>query len=355
MTLKNDEFNYYGSSFKKEDLEVIQLAELKANSFCPGHLFFYSSLNNKLLPIKRAGEILEPYFFEKYQKSATQSFYILKFLDLNKVLEYKTLWNEFKLARLEKDKIVTSRKIAEKLKDDYCESKATTSILNFISATFDHFNKLSPDFWLNFQDHNFVFFQRSLINASFSMAFALMNGFYDYKFLRDIFSVIVHLDYSFINQGISFNLMLALEEERKCAGNGVKKLKETNSPLSEVQLFIQHPKLSYDFAKKSNKIYDYPEVIEYIKFHHEKNDGSGFPYNIGHGGIASWESLIQFGDNLFPYQEIIFSKNDGHNFLSQRFLELKNNPGFDSLPLLKILKKCEYFLTTSKNNELEAG
>src|SRR3989338_7584851 len=132
MKSADEIFNYYGSSFKLGDLKIISLNDLGKFSFCPGHLFFYSKINDQLTPMKRAGEIVEKEFIEKYKRKGLETFHIYTFTDPDRVALYKKLWTNLKNAKFEHEKLLIAEELTRFISADYFLSTRSMTVLNFI-------------------------------------------------------------------------------------------------------------------------------------------------------------------------------------------------------------------------------
>ena len=65
------------------------------------------------------------------------------------------------------------------------------------------------------------------------------------------------------------------------------------------------------------------EVIDIILCHHEKSDGSGFPFQIPYSSITDMETLLTFADNLVAFQEHKFFSGDSQIFLKKSLMEVR--------------------------------
>lgn len=335
------EFNVKGITFKLEDLSTIKLSEIKTNTVSKSHLFHLLPGNKRAILLLRAGDYVESAFITKYLDKGLESLYELEIIHEEDLVFYKNKWSALKNAKTQHDQFSIRDEIISQLAKDFWASKEK-SFLSFVIACFEEFY-IYPENVLNkFQEVSMTLYTRSLLISSVSCAVSLVNNYVDYRFIKDFYNTSFMMDYGLIEFG-NFNFMLsqACEKERNNPGTGIELLYEKKRPEAEVFAFKNHPNVSFRAVSEFKGQFQYPEILDNIKMHHEKYDGSGFPNGYFYSVMSDTETLLIFCDYMIPFEEHIFALGDGHQILSQYFEKLKQIDQEHILPVNKLMATWE--------------
>ncbi len=192
-------------------------------------------------------------------------------------------------------KALENRDAFTKLFGDRYWKRSQAGLLEFNKACFDEFFAMPSETFEKFQETSYLLCSRALFSGSIAVASAIFEQITDYEFLKDLYNAAFMMDYGF-TQGAYFNYFLvqACERERLAPGSGLIFLEEKNRPLEEKEAFFDHPRLGKKLCEEFKDLFTFPEVIDHIRFHHEKSDGSGFPSGHSFSGISRTETILIF-------------------------------------------------------------
>lgn len=316
------EFSVKGIQFNKEQLVNLPLDELHENSISRHHIFHLLSNGRRCVLLVRAGEIIKKEFLDKYKSKGGEFFSVLTVAHEEDIGQYKLLWQELQNAKTQKKQLEIREKIYHKFLKDNLE-KSEKSLLPFIISCFEQMYHLPMEFVLNYQDISHLLFTRGLLLGSFSLLTVMGQGICDYEFLKDFFHITLFMDYGLIENGIlNYMMCMASEAERMNAGHGLRLLYEKKRPQTESEKFKNHPTKSFEKINTFKELFTYPEIIQFIKYHHEKVDGTGFPNGYYYSSLGETETILHFCDNFIPFEEHIFNLNDGEIFFTSYFESL---------------------------------
>jgi len=343
------EFNVKGITFKFDELEKISLTEIKKETISHAHLFHLLPGMTKAILLLRAGDFVEPSFVTKYVEKGLGDVYALNIINKNELLEFKELWSLLKNASNQKDSFIARDKILNKISMDFWENKEK-SFLSFVIASFEEFYFYPPIILEKYQEQSMLLYTRTLLTSSISSIAALCNGFVDYFYIKDLYNSSFMLDYGLIEYGsLNYAMSQACEKERNKPGEGIESLLKLKRPESEITTFKHHGDISAKVAEEYSSLFKYPEVIKFIKFHHEKCDGTGFSNGYFYSGMSDAEVLLMFCDYMIPFSEHIFQKGDGHIVLKSYYNELCKMENQYLIPVNKTMTNWEsmmnWFLT----------
>lgn len=349
------DFSVKGLTFNQDELVTISLQEIEVNKISRYHFFHIIGSGRKCFLLLRAGELITSEFIEKYQSKGFESLYALEVATLESIAVYSGLWKQ--LAG------VTSQAKQIELKDEILlrfmrenNSESLNSILSFVMSCFEEFFHLPFDMISKYQNTSYLMFTRGLILSSYTTVSSMAHGIADYHFLKDFFNTALFLDYGLIEfNNFNFSISSACEIEREKPGQGISFLEKQNRPSSEIQLFRDHPNKSVRaLSEHKNKFFN-PEIIELIRFHHEKADGSGFPEELYYSGLSQTEMLLAFCDNLVPFEEHIFKKADGYTFVSMYFENLTKIVRGRMIPVTGVIESWKSIIAWNKKQEEKAS
>lgn len=339
-----------GITFKKDDLQIIPINDLKQYRFCPGHLYYFSSIHKKFIFMLQAGDLIEDSFINRYANAGLESFYILKFIHLDNVEKYKTHLNSIKLAEKENVRWVERNELIKLFKSCYI-MKPHSSFLDVIVAIDSTFSKLDLSVYHEYSKLSEVLLKRAMICSSLSVLIAITVGFLDYGFLQDIYHVSFLKDYGLIGDSFNFSVLSACEQERISPGTGKDFFNDSEKLLN---FFVSHPEMSFEKVHaKFIKIFNYPELTEAIRTHHELSDGTGFPKGLHYAAISDWESIISFSEYITPYQEITFSKLGDYQ-IKDLIADAKAKGILKNLSASRVISLFNAILNDMDNKEFEA-
>ncbi len=279
--------------------------ELSRWELAPGDIFILSP-TQKVLRLKRAGDILEPAWCEHYAQS--HQLRILPLVNMDRVQALCELYNIWVEAVDPED--------------------AETGALNFMSAVksgMGHAGGLTMLDWAftchklfkpnaqlveEFQSQHVVLYRRGLLVSSLSILFSMACGYRDPLFLQEMYQVAWQLDSGLIDDSFTYWVALACQAERIRPGEGGKFLIARGASEAEHALFFTHPRRSYERARSELEgSLTFPELLLGVLHHHEKSDGSGFPEKSCMSVLSDWETLVVLADSLVDYREDILEKN----------------------------------------------
>lgn len=339
-----------GITFKKESLKKVLLSEVQTQTISRAH-FFHSMPGDNFLSLLRAGDFVEPSFISHYLEKGMLSLYQLDMIDEKDLSDYKEAWSKFKHARTETEKFEQRDFILKKISSDYWLSDRK-SFLTYVIATFEEFYIYPPRILDHLQSESSLLYTRSLLISAVSSIASLVNNFLDYHFVKDLYNTAFIMDYGLVDFGnFNYVMSLACEAERNKPGSGLNELKKYKRSEGEIAIFQNHPIISYERAMEQKEFFTYPEVTKFIKFHHEKTDGSGFPKGYSYSAMSDAEILLIFCDYLVPFKEHVFKQGDGKLIVKDYFENLKNLEDRYLLPIAKMLNSWEECLSWAMKKE----
>lgn len=354
------DFNVKGITFSEKELVTISLDKLVQGKICGHHLFIM--IGTKPFLVLRAGDVIDFEFIQKYQAKGIQSFKAYEVIDRDTIQIFINHFVKLKQAKFKQDQ----REVVEKFYLDYVSilqsNQSSSSYLSFISACFNTFYKLGDQSIYRLQSASTTLLQRAMVCASQAIVIAMANGFYDPLVLEDLFNICFLLDIGLADTELNYVVVKACEAERNQPGTGQSVIENSARSEKDLEIFLQHPYLSMEYASKLREKFNYPEMIEIIRFHHEKQNGMGFPAGICYSSIAPWEALVSLADNMTEFAEWIFVKGDGKKFTVDVLDNVQKQVASESLPIRKVVRKLDLILkwandrlASSKNVENGIG
>lgn len=327
-----------GREVQKSELEIIKFDELLKFNMCPGYLFYVTSETGKPFLLLNPGDVVESEFVEKYQNRGMRSFYILKVVNNQNLREFSDHLLGLKDLKLEWEKINAKNKILKLVSDLYWNGNKNGTVLDFILATNTVFFKLEEVHILQMKKASHQLFTRSLVMGALGVIFALADGVMDFEVLSDVYHSCFLLDYGMMDDNFSFFMTEALEKEVTEPGAGVKYLKGFNLNNGDLKRFEEHGKVgAFRVAQECEGVFFDQSMYSLIKYHHEKNDGTGFPYNMKGSELRSIYTIPCVIDHLISTKIIKFNENDGKSWL-KNICNGKEKLMMEILPTKKIWK-----------------
>jgi hypothetical protein len=326
----------------KNNINTSQLVELEADvlqtwELAHGDIFLWLS-ENKLVRVKRAGDYLEESWKKKYTKSKK-----LLTMPLAREEILIDLITRFKNSKSQNHSSHDEQKELN-FKNIILSSLHSDSKPSMIEFSFVFYELFKPDEKAVqlLQDSHIVLYRRAHLISSLSVIFAMSCGYDDADFLRDIYQMGWALDIGLSHKDFSYWVALACQAERINPGSGINFLQSKNASVAEIDLFLNHPQLSADRAPDFFEL-KFPGLLSALVRHHEKSDGSGFPYQIPFSLISDWEAILVLADQLIDYREdkIEFQLKANLIVLINELDKTDTN----MLPVSRVLRKVKKWLS----------
>lgn len=317
------EFAVKGITFSEEELTTLKLDELKVDSVSPAHLFMFLKGNPVLM--LRAGDYVDQDFVDKYKGRGVASFHCLSVAATSETQVWLNLFTLLELSRGEKEKRAAKDAFVRAFGDHYWR-QSSKSFLSFAKACFDRFYALPVDIARDLQATSHTLYSRALFASAVSVAHCYIESLADIKFIQDAYNAAFMLDYGLARQDdFNFLLMEACEAERKRPGAGLSFLESRKDSQKERRAFFNHPEESALAAQEVENSFNFPEIIEHIRYHHEQADGGGFPNGYTRSALAQSETALVFADHMAPFEEKVFKAGDGFETVTGSYEALKKS------------------------------
>lgn len=280
----------------------LPVKDLAKRKIADGHVYLSTSEGRKFYLLK-PGMLLDEEFIKKHaQLNTTFDFDPVSKSEI--VEKFKNLFTELKYTQFEKDLKYQSLKIIGEFYETFSQEE---HFLSFAQAAFESFSLVPHEMLRKLHTQDTQLFRKSFYSAAFSLITALSNDFYHFMMLRDFYNISFLLDSGLCDSNYSYYVAQACNQENKNPGYGKTWLEQEKATKLEIQVFLDHPKKSYEFIKKSSLL-AFPELIEAVLYQHELANGKGFPKGIPRNFVSSWEAVIIFADSLveisdsFPFE-----------------------------------------------------
>lgn len=321
------QYSVKGITFSEDELSTVKLEDLRPDSVCPAHLFVF--IKSKPFLLLRAGDYLDRDFLDKYRGRGARSFLALEVASSADARTWRSFFSRLNRCRSEKEKRALQDEFVRKFADVHWR-KSSRSFLSFALACHDEFYGLPKSFGRELQEASHILFSRAVSCSAIAAAYCFVDGLLERSFMRDMYNAAFALDCGLAAGGApSYLLLEACEAERKVPGSGTALLEKKGR--GEKELFINHPEAGAKKAEAFESCFSNPEVIEHIRFHHEKTDGSGFPFGLTRSALASSETVLMFADHMTSFEERIFKEGDACEVVAESFKGLKALQGFETL------------------------
>lgn len=280
----------------------LPVKDLAKRKIADGHVYLSTSEGRKFYLLK-PGMLLDEDFIKKHAQLNT----VFDFdpVAVPSVIEnFTKLFKELRYLQFERDLKAQSLKIIGEFHDIH---SGEGHFLSFAQSCFDAFNLIPHETLKKMHSQDTQLFRKSFYSAAFSVAIALSNDFYHFMMLRDFYNISLMLDFGLCEANYSYYVAQACNQENKLPGSGRYWLEQEKASKQEIDVFLGHPKKSYDYLKKSN-ILAFPELAEAVLYQHELSNGRGFPKGIPRSYVSGWEAVILIADSLveisddFPFE-----------------------------------------------------
>ena len=332
----------------EDELKSITVENLVGHILSPGDVYWIKANKTKVKLIN-SGQIIDKKFLEKFsdKKNSLQIHY--KFSSSQKQREViENLFFKLKNEQFEMNNVGYVKRI---LKGIFPTGATEYSFVDLISIGHKCFYEFDDNATDLLVETDVKLFQRSSILSIYAVILSMMSGYFDYKFLKDIYHICYLFDFSFSQDKMSYYQAEALEKER-LKGNGRSFLEGKNGEYEE---FIKHPETSYKIVKrKFLKFFSNKQLVNIIKIHHEKIDGSGFPSQNNEEDFIDLERILIFLNESLSYEYSCFEKETGIDYLEKSIL---NGEGqlYLSPRIEKIIKESLEYIKEDENIELLVG
>lgn len=305
------------------------IRELAKKHICEGHLYLVTKEGRKFY-IMKPGVFVDPSFLKKHAPQ-------------NTVFEYATvinqevkdhflhLFKELQYLKFERDLRLKTFEIVSYFQKSYSEKE---HFLSFASACYEQFMSLPDSEIVRMHEADMYLFRKSLYSAAFAVMIGMTNDYYHPLILKDFFNLTFALDIGLCEADYSYFVAQACNEENRRPGTGEEWMFTQKANPSEVRIFREHPRKSYEFLKKAPDVLTHKELAEVALYQHELSDGRGFPRGIPKGLVSSWESVVMLADSLVE----ILDEYDFENDVITYVLDFQNEKLAD-LPVGKAYKK----------------
>ncbi len=342
------DFNVKGITFNADDVVDISLDSLTAGTICRHHLFYSLAGGKKVISLLHAGDLIDSDFIQKYKTKNIKSLSGIEVANESLIQEYKLEWGNFKQARSQRERMQVRDQLLEKIKQDFLILK-NKSFLSYVIACYETFFDCPDEVIELYQQKSVILYTRSLMMSAKLTCLTIAGNYLDFHFIKDFYNTAFLLDYGLVmSNGLNYTITHACELERSEPTSGVQYLKDMGRSSYELDLFLNHPIRSHEYAQKFEDRFSYPELLDFIKLHHEKGDGSGFPNGYFYAGMGRTEGLLAFCDYLIPFTDHIYRKNDGPIIFIDYFENLKNLNTKNMLPIKTFVRMWQEFLDWSK-------
>lgn len=292
-------------SNKKQLLKQCNVEKLELGSEVSSNIYFMPNKALKPILVLKVGNILEENIFNKIHM-APDKFFQDDLIRPQVQVEIKNILELFFAAiNIEQKK---------KLRNEFF-SKLNRGEFRFIelAQVFKQiFSALPNTFFQNYFDTNEVLYNHANRVAVTASLLAITQDFYDKKFVADIYMLSWFLDYGLVEKELSFHIMKACEEER-LAERGLAYLVQNKLKEKDINLFLNHPILSYKKSLEYAEAFTHSHLLEVITLHHENSKGTGFPNKKKFQFLTKLEQLIIITDKLVSYEKIEYTA-DGFVF-----------------------------------------
>lgn len=303
----------------------------------------------KLIRLKRAGDCLEESWRNRF-KDSVQLLY-RPVMQIEKITELKNIFQKWN----EADDPVDVETYRESFVSGVRQSLRPEGAMKIIEWCFLCHDLFKPQENLieEFQNKHVVLYRRGMMVSSMAVLLAIGCGYQDPVFLRDIYHTGWWLDAGLIHEDFSYWVALACQAERNRPGAGDQLLEENATSEKEKELFLQHPRYSFNRAQETVAgEFTYPDLLMSILRHHEKSDGTGFPEAMTLSVLSDWETLVMLADNLVDYREEVLEAHY-QSGLGLLWAEFKHRP-ISGLPVERVVRQLKAWFARPKEEAMSA-
>jgi hypothetical protein len=295
-------------------MSSLNSVDIQSMIIAPGDIYWVRALGKRVL-IARAGQVLDTKILKKFEGKDVK---LELEEDLSIPIEDRDLlitkFSLLKEEKLEMNRVALVRDILEIV---FIKYNRQISFSDLVRVGIESFYQFDFEVTEALTNIDVRLFQRSAIVGIYAVLLAMTAGYFDYRFLKDIYHISYFFDCYFSIEQVSYYITEALEKER-CAGEGKQFLRGKEV---ELENFEKHPEESFRIAKrKFKKFIEHKEMFQIIRMHHEKIDGSGFTSGLNDEDFNDIERILIFLSESLPFKELSFSADEGKDFLMQNII-----------------------------------
>lgn len=314
-------------------MRALEGKELASWKLAPGDIFLQLK-NGRVMRLKRAGDLLDQPFVEKFGNKGGLLY--LNRVHLKRVGDIAAYWEHIQ-------DLNDPEQLASAL-DSFCDvvraglhSEGGLNLIDWSFACYQMF-RVPDQIQSGLLETHQVLHYRALYISALSVLFAFGCGYRDPTFIRELYQTAWLMDGGFVSPNFTYWTALACQVEKETPGAGLEFLKSNKASEKEQQLFVQHPELGHQLAVDNfGKQFKHPALFDIISRHHELADGRGFPAGLTISVLSDWEAILILADQLIDYREEVIEgyANEG---LRGPWEALRRLPMRD-LPIQRIIRK----------------
>ncbi|MCK5074431.1 MAG: hypothetical protein KAQ98_13455 [Bacteriovoracaceae bacterium] len=291
----------------------ISHGELAKYRFAPGDVYWVK-MNGKLVRLLTVGDYIDREFIQKFT-SGNMSLMLDRIINEDYLNDGISILEGMRKGRSIKERASSRTEFIDWLNDVFWSGEKEGSLIDLIILGEKVFFAFEDEFAEKLVSGNTEFFTRSALMGILNVIFAINMGYMDDKLLCDIYNLPFLVDYFMHVDGYAFDLIRALEMERKSSGNGREWLEFKGDKMAEHNMFFEHPDKSARLVLEDCKKYFHSEeMVSLIEKHHERMDGSGFPEGIYESELSDLETLFISVNQAISFKlEFVFG--DGKKYL----------------------------------------
>ena len=330
-------------------LRVLEGKELASWKLAPGDIYYQTPATEKLLLLKRCGDLLEESWVTKMRNNSGLRFRDL--VHLKRVAEISSQWEQWKTIEDPAEFEKAGLRLCDVIRGGL-HSEGGITLLDWAFVCHQQF-KPDEELQLNMLAKHEVLHRRGLYVSALSVLFAIACGYSDSKFLQELYQTAWLLDSGLLHDDFSYWIAVACQAEKQRPGSGLEFLKHKKASHSEIELFLQHPVLGHSMAmQRFEKKFQNPGLLNIILHHHELADGRGFPHGIPMAAMSDWESILVMADQMIDYREEVI-KGYAEQGLRECWQVLRRLP-LRNLPIQRVLSKIAHWSQRDNLAEVSA-
>lgn len=311
----------------KNDFQKLPIKDFAKKIICDGNL--YLSSGDRKFYLMKPGVFVDPGFIKKY--AVTNPIFDYQSVVNEELKEkFKIHFRDLRYLQYEKD---LRMKCLEIMKEFHAGYSKDEHFLSFALACYETFCNVPLEDQAKMHETDMHLFRKALYSGAFAIVSGIANDFYNYLMLKDFYIITFSLDIGLCESSYSYFVAEACNAENRVPGSGKQYLKTESATKFETDVFLKHPRKSYEFLKQSSLL-SHPELAEISLYQHELNDGTGFPRGVIKGQVSSWEAVVIFADALV---EISSSYEFEESVVS--YLVNFENKKLNDLPVGRVYKK----------------
>lgn len=295
-------------------MQLLSSSDIQRMVIAPGDIYWPRSLGKRIC-IARAGQVLDAKFLKKFEDKDIS-------LELEEHFslpheQRELIVSKFKLLKEEKLEMNRVALVRDILETIFIEYGREVAFVDLVKIGIDSFYSFDLEVTEALNSIDVRLFQRSAIVGIYAVLLCMTVGYFDYRFLKDVYHISYFFDCYFSIEQVSYYITEALEKER-LSGGGKNYLQGRES---ELENFEKHPEESFRIAKRKFKNFiEHKEMFQIIRMHHEKIDGTGFMSGLNDEDFNDVERILIFLSESLSYKELSFTQEEGKDFLMQNII-----------------------------------